>query len=501
MSLLGIDVGTGGCKVAAYSEDGCRLALAYREYSPSCPKPGWAELPSNAVLDRIWDAIAEVNAAVAHDPAVALSVSSLGEAMTPVSAERRPIGNSILCSDARGGEYLEFLRTEIGGQNAFYMINPNILAPNYSLPKLMWMRDRMPEMFRDAWKFMLWGDLVIWMMGAEPMTDFSLANRTLMFDIQKEDWSDRLLGLAGITREQLPTVVQSGTVAGEVSGRMARQLGFKKRVKIVVGGHDQCCNALGAGVFEAGRAVCGMGTFQCVTPVFDGLPDRDAMLAAGLNIEHHVVPKRFVCFLFNQAGALVRWFRDTFAAGDQKLAGTADIYDALLEEMPPEPTRLIVLPAFESGGSPRLVHGGAGLIGGLRASTTRGEILKAIMEGVSMYFVEGLKALKRMGMNIREMTATGGGAKGDAWLQIQADVLGIPIARLRETEASAAGAAMLAGMGSGVFSRPEDAAALFVREEKVIEPDAARHSFYAERHRTYEELLRRTEDLFRNLGG
>ena len=499
MSLLGIDVGTGGCKAAAYAEDGRRLALAYREYAPVCPRHGWAELDSEAVLEKVWDAVAAVAAAAGGDPVAALCVSSLGEAMTPVSADRRVLGGSILCSDVRGQEYVDLVRERLG-EDAFYRINPNILGPNYSLPKLLWLKDHQPDQFRGAWKFLLWGDLVGFLLGAEPMTSLSLANRTLLLDIRAEDWSERLLSLVGLERDKLPQAVPSGTVAGQVGHAMARRLGLPQHTKIVVGGHDQCCNALGAGAFGPGRAVCGIGTFQCITPVFDRIPELADMLRARLNVEHHVLDGRYVSFLYNQAGSLVRWFRDTFAAADQKLAGSGDIYDALVAEMPAEPSRLLVLPYFEATGSPTFVPDAAGMIIGLRTSTRRGEILRAIMESSTLYFVRGLKALADMGIDTREMVATGGGAKSDAWLQIQADVLGVPFVRLADTECGVAGAAMLAGIATGAYGGPEEAACRFVHRARVFEPDAARHEHYRRQHERYEELYPRMADLLRALG-
>ncbi|MDD4890878.1 MAG: FGGY family carbohydrate kinase [Phycisphaerae bacterium] len=499
MSLLGIDVGTGGCKAAVYAQDGRRLALAYREYAPLCPGPGLAELDSAAVLEKIWDAVAEVAAATGRDPVTALSVSSLGEAVTPVSAGREVLGRSILCSDARGGEYVDLVRRQLG-EEAFYRINPNILGPNYSLPKLLWLRDHQPGLFRQTWKFLLWGDLVGFLLGAEAMTSFSLANRTLLLDIRTERWSEPLLNLAGLSADKLPSVAPSGAVAGQVSAAMARRLGLSAGAKIVVGGHDQSCNALGAGVFQPGRAVCGIGTFECITPVFGSIPPPADMLRARLNVEHHIIAGRYVSFLYNQAGSLVRWFRDTFAAADQTLAGHSDIYDALAAEMPAEPSRLLVLPYFEPTGAPTFVQDAAGMIVGLRTSTRRGEILRAIMEAAAFYFVGSLRVLAGMGIDTRELVATGGGAKSDAWLQIQADVLGLPFVRLADTECGVAGAAMLAGIATGVYAGPEEAAERFVRRTRVFAPDAARHEHYRRQHERYAELHPRMADMLRSLG-
>ncbi len=489
MSLLGIDVGTTGCKAAAFSEDGICLASAYREYDIVHPHPGWAELDSQEVLALVKVCIAEVAARTRKDPVTALSVSSLGEAMTPVSRDRKILRNCILLSDIRGEEYIKSLSREIT-QQAFYEINPNILGVNYSLPKLLWLRQHEPECYGTADKFLLWGDLVTYMLGCEPITSYSLANRTLLFDIRREGWSERLLAFSEIPREKLPKPVPSGTIAGTVSDRIVEELNLPRGVKVVVGGHDQCCNSLGAGIHKAGTAVCGIGTFECITPTYERLPQSSLMIKNGLNIEHHVLPNLFVSFIYNQAGSLVRWFRDTFASADKKLMKEGDdIYEMLSEEMPAEPSSLLVLPYFEMTGPPDFVSDASGVIVGLKTSTTRGEILKAIMECVTFYFVDSVNALKDMGIDTSEFVATGGGAKSSCWLQIKADIFGVPFVRPCITEGSILGAAMLAGISTGVFKDPEEGIKRFVKRDMIFEPDSARHKIYLEKLEKYRKLL------------
>ncbi|GAG78949.1 unnamed protein product, partial [marine sediment metagenome] len=210
-----------------------------------------------------------------------------------------------------------------------------------------------------------------------------------------------------------------------------------KGVKVVVGGHDQCCNSLGAGIYRAGTAVCGIGTFECITPTYNHFPDPSSMIENGLNVEHHVLPGLFVSFLYNQSGVLVKWFRDTFATNDVPLLKkNEDIYEILAKEMPPEPSRLLVLPYFEMTGPPDFISDASGAIVGLKTSTTRGEILKSIMECVTFYFVDSVNALKDMGIDTSQFVATGGGAKSSHWLQIKANIFGVPFIRQRITEGS-----------------------------------------------------------------
>ncbi|MGB9485985.1 MAG: FGGY-family carbohydrate kinase [Terriglobia bacterium] len=499
MSLLGIDVGTSGCKAAAFAESGKCLASAYREYATLHPRPGWAELNSREVWNCIKSTIAEVSGLVARDPVRALCVSSMGEAMTPVSENRQILGSCVLSSDTRGVEYVEALSRRIS-QEAFFQINPNIIGPQYSLPKLLWLREHQPAFYAHTHKFLLWGDLVGFMLGCDPVTSYSQANRTLLFDIRKEGWSDPLLLLTGIERAKLPAPQPSGSVAGTVCESAARELNLPKDVDVVVGGHDQCCSSLGAGVYQAGKAVCGIGTFECITPTYDHLPDGAAMLRHGLNIEHHVLPDLFVSFIYNQGGTLVRWFRDTFACADRKLLPAGeDIYEALAREMPPEPTHLFTLPYFEMTGPPSFIADASGVVVGLKTSTTRGEILKSIMESVTFYFAENLHVLNELGVSPSEFVATGGGAKSDQWLQIKADIFGVPFARPHVTEASVLGAAILAAIAVGVFRHPGEAVGQFVKVEKLFEPDPIRHRIYQQRLEAYRELFPLLKDFLARL--
>jgi len=499
MSLLGIDIGTTGCKAAAFSPDGRCLADAYREYTTLQPHAGRAELDSRVVWGRTKQVIEEVAEKTGSDPITALSTSSMGEAMVPVTAEREILGNCILCSDVRGAEYVDTIRSSIS-QEAFYKINPNILGTSYSLPKLLWLKEHETRLYERTDHFLLWGDMAGFMLGCDPVTNHSLANRTLLFDIRKEDWSDELLTLAGIERGKLARTVPGGTVVGTVSPSAAKELGLPANVVVIAGGHDQCCNSLGAGICRAGTAVCGIGTFECITPTYDHIPRAEKMLINGLNVEHHVLPGLYVSFVYNQGGVLVKWFRDTFASSDRKLAGKdRDIFDMLAKEMPEDPTRLLTLPYFEITGPPNFTGDASGVIAGLKTSTTRGEILKSIMESETLYFADSMNALHDMGIDTSEFVATGGGAQSDAWLQIKADIFGVPFVRPDITEASVVGAAMLAGVATGIFREPAEAVARFVSRQRTFEPNRNRHRIYQDKLQQYRKLLPQLHEILRNL--
>ena len=167
--------------------------------------------------------------------------------------------------------------------------------------------------------------------------------------------------------------------------------------------------------------------------------------------------------------------------------------------MSADPTRLLVLPHFESPVSPRHIPSTSGVIAGLKTSTRRGEILKAIYECTALYFLESIQTLEGSGMAVSSFVASGGGARSDAGLQIRADIFGLPLVRPRIAEAGLLGAAMLAGLATGVFQSPEEAAGIFVYEDRVFEPDAKRHAFYLEKHAAYRQLFPSLKSVLQTL--
>ncbi len=488
MSLLGIDMGTSGCKAAVFSVSGQLLASAYEEYDYQHPEPGWAELDTLDVWEKAQRTVRRAVAGAPGDPVQAVCVSSLGEAVVPVTAERTVLGPSLLNFDVRGAEFLDELRAGIDDER-LYGLNGNTLGNHYSLTKLLWMKRYQPALYRQAHWFLHWSGFVSFMLGADAVVDYSLANRTLLFDLDAATWSDELLAWASLDREKLPPTVPSGTVVGTVSRAVAETLGLPAGIPIVSGAHDQCCNGVGCGVIQPGEAMYGMGTFICMMPVFDRRPEPGAMIAQGLCTEHHAAPGPYVSFIYNQGGVLVKWFRDTFAAAERHQAevdGT-DIYTALMSEMPDEPSGVMVLPHFTTTGPPEFIADSAGVIAGLTLDTSRGEILKAIVEATTFYLRECFESLPE-GIKISGFRAAGGGSKSDAWLQVCADILGRPFTRVKVSEAGALGAAIMAGAGSGVFSSIQEGIDAMVELERTFEPDPAMQSRYTERFRIYREL-------------
>lgn len=491
MSLIGLDVGTSGCKAALFSETGQMLVAAYEEYDTLHPQPGWAELDAQEVWGKVRRSLQRVAAypGASTDPVKALAVSSLGEATVPVSHDRQMLGPSILNFDSRGREYLPALQARLGNQR-LYRINGNMLGSNYGLTKLMWIKEHQPELYERAYKFLNWGCFVSFILGAEPVIDYSLANRLLLFDLERRDWSAELLAWSGLDRDKLPATAPSGTVIGRLEPRLAGELGLPAGLAIVSGAHDQCANAVGCGGIQEGYPMYGMGTFLCAVPVFSQPRPAAAMIERGLNTEHHAVAGRYVSFIYNQGGSLLKWYRDTFAAVERRRAAAEgrDIYAELIAEIPSEPSQVMALPHFSITGPPQFIDDSSGVLAGLTLETSRAEILKGILEGATFYVRQVLETLPGVGIPIDGYRAVGGGSKSDTWLQLSADILGKPLVRAVVSEAGALGAAIIAGSGAGVFSSIEEGCQVMVRLGQEFEPDARRQSQYDRRFEKYQKL-------------
>ncbi len=285
---------------------------------------------------------------------------------------------------------------------------------------------------------------------------------------------------------KLATPVPAGTPIGHVDASLARDLGFVGTPLIVAGGHDQPCGALGAGATGPGEAMLAIGTTICLAPVF-ARPD-ERLLALDYPCYPHVVSGMWITLAGNfTGGSLLRWYRDTFGddAITRAIAQVLDVYDVLTDEAGDDPSPLLVLPHFAGSGAPSNDPLSKGAIIGLGFSSTRGQIIRALLEGVMFEMALNREMLGEAGVNVTQAVAIGGGARSDRWLGIAADILGIPVRRSSQLEAACWGAARLAGQGAGLL--PAHAASV-PNGARIVLPDPDRSGYYRDRLAVYREL-------------
>ena len=500
MSILGLDVGTTGCKAIAFSDQGEVLSHAYREYAEQYPKPGWAELDPYEVWAKVKDAISEA-AAKARSPVKALSISTLGEAITPIDKNGEALCSTITSVDSRARKQVEELAERVGPLRIFE-ITGQPLHSSYSLPKIMWLRDERPDILKKTWKILLCQDLMYYRLGLQPAIDHSLAGRSLALDIRERRWSDEMLTAARLDSGILSEPRPSGEVIGEIPLSVARQLGLERGVKVVTGGHDQPCCALGAGVIEPGVGTDTTGTVECMTISLSNPILTADMLARNHPIYPHVAPGRYVVLAFvYTAGNILRWYRDNFAAEERQRAAETgrDVYDLLVGTAAEGPTDVFLLPHFTGSGTPYLDADSRGAIIGLTLGTRPAHIIRAILDGVAFEMRVNLQSVKDGGIPVDRLRAIGGGAKSDRWLQAKADIVGIPIDALDVSEAGCLGVAILAGTATGAFKSIEEACRALVRPRKTFYPDPAKKHAYDEAFALYKGIYEQLKELNRSI--
>ena len=494
MSLGGLDIGSTGCKVTVYDEEGNYLYRTYRDY-PVSRKTGEHEV----MAEDIWKGVREVLAdAGSHYPDLkALGVTSFGESCVLLDEEDRPIRAVLLYTDPRGSEECRELEAALGREKLERITG---VAPHsmYSLPKLMWIRKHRPEQFGRAKRILMMEDYIIYMLTGSAVIDYSLATRSMGFDIRALEWSQEVFQAAGIDSGLFSRPVRSGTPAGTVRPEMAKALGLPEGLLLVPAGHDQAAAAVGSGVFKADRAVDMAGTVECITPVFEGIPEDRRIYDGGYAIVPYVIPGNYVTYAFTfSGGALVSWFINNFAKEEKRRAKElgCSVYELLEEGMKDGPTGILVLPHFAGAGTPYMDGGSKGAVVGLTLDHSASDLYRAMMEGVTYEMMLNMERLAEAGIRPQKLRAAGGGAASAVWMQMKADMLNLPIVSLGNAEAGAAGCAMLAGVAAGGYKDLGEAARTMLKEKDTYLPRQEMHEAYQEYYEKYRRLYEASRPL------
>lgn len=498
MSLLGLDIGTSGCKATIVDFEGNVKGQAYCEYSLFTPKPGWEELDPVLVWKSVKKVIANSLKQYRDDGIKAISVSSFGEAVVPVDRAGNVLYNSIIYIDIRGREEAGYLKYRLGHEKILGITGASV-HPMYSINKIMWLKNNKPEIYKKTWKFLLFADFILFKLGAKPHTDYSLAARTMAFDVIKKQWSREILDCAGVEEDKFGEPVQAGTVVGELSSNIAGELGLPRGVVLVSGGHDQPCAALGAGVIRSNLAVDGLGTTECITPAFGHPIISDAMARSSFACVPHVIKDLYVTYAFTfTSGSMLKWYRDNFGSVYMKEAMKSNInpYDLLIEKATPVPSDIFVLPHFAGAATPYMDTGSKGAIVGLNINTKAEDIIKAVLEGITFEIMVNVERLEEAGVKVEELRVVGGLAKSDLFLQLKADMMGKKVTTMQVSEAGTLGVAILAGTASGVYANTEEAVRKLVKTKKEFYPNQTLHDIYMEKFQTYKKIYPAVKSIF-----
>ncbi len=484
--LLGIDVGTSGAKAVLIDTTGTVVASATEEYPLSTPQPLWSEQDPADWWQGTQRALSRVVRESGVDPASIGGLGLTGQMHGAVflDAEDRIIRPAMLWNDGRTAAQCAEI-TERVGEERLLRIAGNPALTGFQAPKVLWLREHEPEAYARMAHLLLPKDYIRYQLTGELASDVSDAAGTLLLDLAARDWSTEILEALEIPRAWLPRVYEGPEVTGQLRDEVATTLGLPQGLPVVAGGGDNAAAAVGNGVIREGSITSSIGTSGVLFAHSDGIRlDPQGRLHTFC----HAVPGAYHLMAVTlSAGGSLRWLRDTLAGPGTHEGGYEQLV-AEAEAVPPGSEGLLFLPYLTGERTPHRDPLARGAFVGLTARHGRGHLVRAVMEGVTYSLRDGLEIMRGMGLDVGEVRVTGGGARSPLWRQMQADVFGTPITRMRAEEGPAFGAALLAGVGSGIY--PDVAAAVdaAVATTGTVDPNAQTMPAYDQNYAIYRTL-------------
>lgn len=485
--LVGIDEGTTGCKTCVFDFDGNILGTDYREYPCYYPHPGWVEQIPEDITPNLFDSCKQAikNSGVDPKEIVAMGLSAQGSVIGMLDENGDLIRPFVGWQDVRG-QQPEF--DELLGKislDEYYAITGDPLGSTFSTAKLIWLKNHEPENWAKTALFSTHEDYFLKQFGADGYyTDLSSASREGTADVDKNIWSERIHDILGIRADQRAQVVaEPGKIVGHINEEMSEKTGLPVGCNICMGAHDQNCCSFGGGVVDAGTAVMVVGTFGSCFVASDK-PIRDPKKKLVVKGNHGVGNWTIEAFA-NAAASAFRWYRDTF--GDlEKAAGAVckeDPYNLITNQMVDVPVGsrgVTFLPFLQGAAGSRLNPQAKGTFLGMDLGTTKADMARAVLEGICFEMYDIVRAEEEAGIEVTAVRLTGGAAKSPLWCQMLADIMQKPVQLLQTSETGCLGAALYAGIGSGIFKDCREAVQRAVKLTKEFAPNPDNKAAYQE---------------------
>ncbi|MGA2408408.1 MAG: FGGY family carbohydrate kinase [Bacteroidales bacterium] len=499
--LIGIDVGTTSIKGVLITGTGVLVTSVGKEYSLEYGPDETCELDPEVYWNITCKVIREMIQMSGIDAALVSGVafSSQGETIIAVDYEGKPLRKAIIWLDNRSVKEAKRIEEKFGNQQILDITGqPEVLA-TWPATRILWLLENEPHIFNKVGKFLLVEDFLLFRMTGKYCAEHSLASSTLYFNILQKVWWKEMLDFLQISERQLPQLYESGMPIRNLTEEASSLTGLTTKTKVVSGAYDHPSGAIGAGNIAEGMVTLTIGASMamCVTlnkPVID--------ITLKLPCQCHVIPGMYFLLPYAQtAGLVLKWFKEEFCREEIEIAGklNSDPYNILIakaEQIPPGAEGLIVLPHFMGTGSPEFNNKVKGVFAGVTPRMTKGHFIRSILEAVVCSVELNLETMKQKGIKINEIHSLGGGAKSHLWNQILADMTGIPIVTMSQTENAAIGAAMLAGVGTGVFSNIEKGCETCIKEHLRFEPDQGNFEVYRKIYRKYLMLYKCMENYW-----
>ena len=498
-ALLGIDLGTTGVKVALFAaDDGRTLSSAFIDYPLMHPQIGWAEQNPEDWWQATVTAIRTclvggVRNNVQPEDVRGVGLSGQMHGVVLLDEENRVLRPSIIWADQRSDAQCRWITERVGAARLLELVS-NPALPGFTAPKLLWIRDNEPEIFAHARKMLLPKDYIRYRLTGKLAIEISDAAGTCLLDVKHGRWSREVLEALEIDPELLPPVVAADKVAGTITEEVAALTDLLPGVPVAGGGADNACAAVGNGVVRPGLALVSIGTSGVVL-AFASTPQVDMSgPVPRVHTFNHAVPQAWYLMGVTQgAGLSLRWVRDNIGLPERALERWTglDAYELLTKEaesIPAGSDGLLFLPYLQGERTPHLDPYARGGWIGLTASHDRRHLIRSVLEGVAFSLKDCSTIIQGQGLPIEQVRVTGGGAKSPLWRQIIADVLGVELVTTNATEGPAFGAALLAGVASGLYTSVQQACEAKVRVMERTEPRPEVERVYAQAYETYKAL-------------
>jgi xylulokinase len=495
--IAGIDLGSTSLKCVIYDLAGNVVASGSRateRYNPYPDHPDWTVWQPEQIWGGAAAAVKEAVCKLANPHQIkAVAVTGMGMDGVPVDEQGHWLYPFISWHDPRTETQLQWWEKNIGVEETFRIGGNTLWRFNTAL-RLLWMAEHEPEILARTDKWLLIEDFLNFMLCGRQATDYSMASCTLLFNQQDRDWSEELLSQAGIERRLLCEAHPSGTQLGEVTNRAAAATGLPVGTPVVLGGHDYLCSALPVGAFKPGVVLDVTGTWEIVLAAIQAPVLTPEVQKLGVTVETHVARDTYAVWGGAVASDMLEWYRKQYGFEAQQRAheeGGVD-WDYLMSEVsasPPGARGVMFLPHMSAAGCPVVDARSLGAFVGLSNFAERGDMLRAIIEGLDYQVLDIVSALKNgLGISPERLVVVGGATRNSFWMQNKADITGLPIDVPDLEEATTLGAAILAGIGIGLYRNEQDAFEQVYKPGKTYLPDPKVASQYAEWFQIYKQL-------------
>lgn len=497
--IIGIDIGTTGCKVCFYNQYLVLEAKSYRKYDIISDQIGFAEEDPNTWFMLIKDCIKECMEELKSNKDSILAIGiSCTNGIVPVDKDGNNLYNAIMQIDTRSEKQAEFIRTQISEEKIFAITGNRVALGTFSAPLILWIKENMREIYDNTYKFLSPTGYIVQKISGEFTFDHTRASTTLLYDIKKKDWSQEILTHLDIDINKLPEIFNSYDVVGNLRKDLAEELGLSGSTKIIAGVMDSVAACIGIGNNSENKPVLIIGTVaRLCFPLSDEEFDNKF-----LNTRYAFNIPYLSMTPVNGGGLSLRWYIENFLSEEVKIMESMgkDFYDYFEEQIvkiKAGSDSLIYLPYLVGERSPIWDPYARGVFFGVSLKTTKYHFYRSIMEGVAFAIKDNLEAyVDKYGKKIEEVLISGGGSKSEVWSQIFADVLGIPIIVPTVVETETMGSAILAGYGVGLLSSNQFALQKNVR---VIRPNIENSVLYKEIFKVYKDLYTKNKENFRRL--